>query len=384
MKLYEYVVRRLILLVFVLLAVSLVVFVITRAFLPATYAVAPYITPRMSNLQKLLAAQSLGVATPSCPSWQALVANRPGCVVPLYDQYFAWLSNVLFRGNWGLSQIPGVAVGTSTWYLFTSRFPLTVELALVASVLTLIIALPLGIVSAVHNNKPPDHASRIIALTGYSVPIYWLGWMLQLALIIYLAVTVTTSTGAVIKLGWFPVSGTVASGASCLLCLPASAHVVTYTGIPIIDGLLSGNLAYAWDALVAVFLPSITLAIATIGALTRIVRSSMMEALRQDYILLARSKGVSERRVIYRHALKNALLPALTVTGLIFAGLLGGAVITENVFSWPGVGSLSLSAALYLDINFLELYTLIVALILVLANLTVDVLYAIIDPRIRY
>ena len=110
----------------------------------------------------------------------------------------------------------------------------------------------------------------------------------------------------------------------------------------------------------------------------------MMEALRQDYVLLARSKGLTERTVIYRHALKNALLPAVTVTGLIFAGLLGGAVIVEDVFGWAGVGLAALAASLSLDVNFLELYTLVIALILVLANLTVDILYAVVDPRIRY
>lgn len=333
----------------------------------------------MDDAAKLRAAVEVGVASPSCASWTALVQNQPGCTIPVWEQYFTWIVNV-FKGNWGQSQIPQIGVGTSTWVLFASRFPLTVELALVSSVMILIVALPLGIVSAVHNNKAPDHAARLVALTGYSMPLYWLGYLLQIVFVIYLTVQV-----GLFKYPLFPASGTVAgNGLLCYLCIHNPGQVSAYTGIPVIDGLFSGNIPYAWDALIAVFLPALTLCVGIIGALTRIVRSSMMEALRQDYVILARSKGLNERTVIYRHALKNALLPAVTVTGLIFAALLGGAVIVEDVFSWPGVGAAALAAALSLDVNFLELYTLVIALILVLANLTVDLLYAVIDPRIRY
>jgi peptide/nickel transport system permease protein len=154
--------------------------------------------------------------------------------------------------------------------------------------------------------------------------------------------------------------------------------------MPILDSLLSCNLRHFWDSLVPLILPTITLAYASLGLLTRVVRSSMMESLRQDYILLARSKGLSERTVIYRHALKNAILPAVTIASLIFGFLLGGAVVVEYVFSWPGVGQASLQASLSFDINFLELYVLVTAMIIVVANLCADVLYAYIDPRIRY
>jgi ABC-type dipeptide/oligopeptide/nickel transport system permease component len=147
---------------------------------------------------------------------------------------------------------------------------------------------------------------------------------------------------------------------------------------------------HAADVRVAVVLSllgcfsALVLAVTTIGALTRIMRSSMMESLRQDYILLARSKGLRERTVVYRHALRNALLPAITVAGLIVAFLLGGAVIVEDVFSWPGVGAAAVSAVYVVDINFIELYVLVTALIIVVANLAVDIIYAKIDPRIRY
>jgi peptide/nickel transport system permease protein len=160
--------------------------------------------------------------------------------------------------------------------------------------------------------------------------------------------------------------------------------VTAYTGLPMLDALLSGNLTYFWDSLVALILPTITLAITSIGALTRILRSSMMEVLRQDYILLARSKGLKERVVVYRHALKNAVLPSITIAGLLFAFLLGGVVIVETVFSLPGVGAASVVASTVIDVNFLELYVLVTAVVIVVTNLSVDLVYAKLDPRIRY
>ncbi|MHB8567798.1 MAG: ABC transporter permease [Nitrososphaerales archaeon] len=377
MKLYEYVIRRLILMVFVLFVVSVIVFFLTRGPLPPGSALAPYISPRLNDLQKLQLAQSLGVATPSCPSFTAFTSKAPGCIVPLYMQYFSWLQKVLFTGNWGLSQIPGIGSGVPTWTLFTERFPFTAELAVTGGILTIVVALPLGIVSATHNNKVPDHASRIFALTGYSMPIFWLGYLLQLLFVIY----ITLQRGP-FQVGLLASNGVLST--NCALCFPNPGRISFFTGATIIDSLLSGNVPYFWDSLLALVLPAITLSFATLGALTRVVRSSMMESLRQDYILLARSKGISERTVIYRHALKNALLPAITIMGLIFAALLGGVVVVEYIFSWPGIGAAALQAALYLDINFLELYTLVTALIIVVSNLAVDVLYAYLDPRIRY
>ncbi len=235
----------------------------------------------------------------------------------------------------------------------------------------------MGIISATHNNRLPDHLSRMLALLGYSMPIFWLGFLLQL----FFGVYVSVPKGPY-SLGLLPISGAIST--TCAICFANSGEVVSYTGAPLIDATLSGNFPYFWDSFVALILPTITLSFSTLGALTRIVRSSMMEALRQDYILLARSKGLKERVVIYRHALRNALLPAITIAGLIFAFLLGGVIIVENIFAWPGIGQAALSATFALDINFLELYVLVTALIIVIANLGVDILYAVLDPRIRY
>jgi len=360
----------------VLFAVSVLVFYLTRGTLPPASSLAPYITPKMNDATKLAEARAVGVATASCPSWSAFTNSASGCVVPLYVQYFAWLRNVL-TGNWGFSLIPGMGVGTQTLNLFAVRFPLTAELAIAASIITIVLAIPLGIISATHNNRAPDHASRIVALTGYSMPIFWLAYLLQLVFVIYIRIN-----SGPFSLGLLPSSGVL--GTSCGICVASPGTIRAITGMPVVDSILSLNPGYFWDSLLALVIPAVTLAYGTLGALTRIVRSSMLECLRQDYVLLARSKGLAERTVVYRHALKNAMLPAITVIGFIIASLLGGVFVIEYIFSWPGVAQAALQASLYLDVNFLELYTLVFALIIVVVNLCVDVLYALIDPRIRY
>lgn len=377
MKLYEYVIRRLILAVFVLLAVTIIVFWLLRGPLPPETALAPYVTPKMGPAAKLALAQSLGVATSSCPSYTAFADRQAGCVVPLYQQYVSWLWTAL-HGNWGYTFLPGLAgTGTTTWQVFTGRFPFTAELAIGGSILTILIALPLGILSATHNNKAPDHASRLFALLGYSVPIFVLGYVFQLVFGIYVSVPLNGHS-----LGLLPIEGPLTT--NCAICVPNPGQVTAYTGAPLFDSILSGNAGYFWDSLVGLLLPAFTLAVTTIAALTRVLRSSMLEALRQDYVLLARSKGLRDRVVIYRHALRNALLPAITIAGLIVATLFGGVVLIEIVFAWPGIGAALVSASLNFDVDFLELYILVTAFIIVAANLVVDVIYAKLDPRIRY
>jgi len=377
LKLYEYVIRRLVLMVFVLFAVSLIVFLLARGALPPETALAPYITPRLDDAAKLSLAKSLAVATQSCPSWGAFLQHQPNCLVPLWEQYAVWLQNVL-SGNWGYSLLPGISGGTTkTWDVFAARFAYTAELAIAGAVLTIVVALPLGIVSATHNNKLPDHVSSLIAIAGYSMPIFWLGYLLLLVFGVYIAVPIGGYS-----VGLLPTNG--AFSTTCGACVNSPGSISVYTGMPVVDSLLSGNPGYFWNALVALILPTITLSVSTLGALTRIVRSSMMEALRQDYVLLARSKGLKERVVVYRHAFRNAVLPALTISGLIFAFLLGGVVVVEYIFSWPGVGSAAVIATTVFDVNFLELYILVTSLIIVVANLGVDILYAVLDPRIKY
>lgn len=372
MRLYEYVLRRLILMVVVLFALSVLIFYLTRGLLPPTTALAPYISPRLTDAGKLSIARAVGVATASCPSFSAFAALHSGCITPLWTQYFYWLRNVL-AGNWGFTLLPGISGTESTWNVFFGRFPYTAELDIIAAVLTFLIGVPLGIISATHNNKMPDHVSRIVSLGGYSIPQFWFGAMLLIFFVLYVRIG---------NLGLLPASG--ALGTTCAICFSHPGHIASYTTLPLLDSLLSLNFPYFWDSFVAIILPALTLAITSLGLLTRIVRSNMMEVLRQDYITLARSKGLKENTVVYKHALRNAILPAITVAGLLVTYLIGGSVIVEIVFSWPGVGSAALVAADVLDINFLELFVLVAGVIIVVTNLVVDVLYAALDPRIRY
>jgi len=342
MKIYEYIIRRLILLVFVLFAVSALVFYLVRGFPTGIAPWAPYITSKMTSEQI------------------ERVIRAHGFDRPLWEQFFYWLRDVL-SGDWGLTGI--WAQGRPANEVFFNHFPYTVELSIFGTILTVAIGIPLGIISAIKNNKLPDHLSRIIALAGYSTPSYWFGFILQLVFFYYFSLW---------GLPHLPSSGA------------PDFIVPKITGLPILDGLLAGNLGYAWDEFLHLILPAFSLSFISLGFLARIVRASLLEVLRQDYITMARSKGLSERVVIYRHALKNALIPAVTLTGIFFAALLGGAMITEFVFSWPGVGQQALRAVFQGDSNFLLVYSFVFAIVIVIANLVVDVLYAFIDPRIKY
>jgi ABC-type dipeptide/oligopeptide/nickel transport system permease component len=345
LKIYEYIIRRLALMIFVLFGVSAIVFYLARGFPSAFTPWAQYVTFRMK------------------PSQIDAIIKSHGFDKPIFIQYWYWLSDV-FHGDWGFSQW---ANGLPTYEVFASRFPFTVELTVMATIMTVAIGIPLGILSALKNNTAADHASRIIALTGYSTPSYWFGYILQLVFFYYFY-----SWG----LPNLPSGGVISQG--------LATAVPSVTGLPIVDGVIAGNVTYTFDAFAHVILPAFNLSFISLGYLARIVRASMLEVLRQDYMIMARSKGLSERVVIYRHALRNAMIPAMTLTGLFFAGLLGGAIITETVFSWPGVGNVSLQALFQGDSNFLLLYTLVTAVIIVGSNLVVDVMYVFLDPRIKY
>jgi len=330
---------------FVLFGISLMVFYLARGFPSAFAPWTQYITRKMNaeQIQNII--------------------EQHGFDKPLWEQYVYWLRDVI-QGDWGYSNW---ANGLPTYEVFASRFPYTVELTFAATILTIVIGIPLGILSAIKNNKAADHVARLVALTGYSTPTYWFAYILQLVFFYYLYT---------LGLPYLPSSGAIS---------PTLAGTVpATTGLPIMDGILAGNMNYTLDAIAHVILPAFTLCFTSVGYLARIVRASMLEVLKQDYITMARSKGLTEKIVICRHALKNALGPAMTLTGLFAASLLGGAVVTEYVFSWPGVGDLSLQAVFQGDSNFLLLYTLVTALIIIVANLVVDIGYAFLDPRVKY
>lgn len=326
------------LLIFVLVGVTIITFFLSQVLLDP---VAAYATERTTPAQIQAIIQHYRLNDP----W------------PI--RYVVYVSN-LVRGDWGFSR----SLSTPVLAGLAGRFPATIELSIAAIIWILAAGIPLGIISALKNNKTPDHVSRIVALVGVSTPVFWLALLLQLAFFFYLRI--------------LPSSGRFDS------TLILEHPVTQVTGLMVLDTIITGNFIMTQDVLVHMILPAFALGFISLGYIMRIMRSSMLEVLRQDYIILARSKGLSERVVIYRHALKNAMIPTVTVAGLAVAGLLGGAPLTETIFAWPGIGRLAVNAIGRNDAPLIMGFTLIAALILVLANLMVDILYAYLDPRIKY
>jgi peptide/nickel transport system permease protein len=254
---------------------------------------------------------------------------------PIPVQYARWLRNAV-RGNLGRSYQHSLGTAELLW----ARIPNTLLLSGTALLIAVVLAVPLGMISAVYRYSALDYAATIIAFVGVSVPVFWLA----ILLIIVFAVT----------LGWLPSSGMLTVG------LPFSMR----------------------DRLLHLLMPSIVLATFPLAQLTRYVRSSMVEALAQDYVRTARAKGLPERAVLARHALRNALIPMVTVLGVLTPRLLGGAVVTETIFAWPGLGRLAVEAAVTRDYPVILGATLLVSTLVVLSNLITDVLYVVIDPRI--
>lgn len=267
-------------------------------------------------------------------TYEALRA-RAGLDQPLVVQYFDWLAGAL-TGDLGVSFRSGQPVTS----VILERLPATLTLALASLVVALGIALPLGIVSAVRSGKPIDYVATFLSQIGISIPDFWMGIML----ILLFSLT----------LGWLPPAGYVS---------------------PLENPL---------EWLQRLIMPAVTTGVVSGAILTRFVRSSMLDALGQDYTRTARSKGLRERLVVRRHVLKNAMIPVVTVTGLQLAYLLGGVIIVEIVFNWPGLGQMALIAVQRRDYPVLQGTVLLFALTFLLINLVVDLLYAYLDPRIKY
>jgi peptide/nickel transport system permease protein len=239
-------------------------------------------------------------------------------------------------------------------------FPATIELALAAMVIAIVVGTPLGIVAAARHNSIVDLGAMTAALVGVSMPVFWLGLML----VYFLA----------FKMGLFPTTGRLSSG--------VELHRITE--IYVLDSLLTGNLTALVDAVHHLVLPAVALSTIPAAIIARITRSSMLDVLSHDYIRTARAKGLSEGLVVRRHALRNALLPVVTVIGLQTGFLLSGAVLTETIFAWPGMGRWTVSAIASNDIPVVQGGVLVFATVFVLINLVVDLSYAWLDPRIRY
>jgi peptide/nickel transport system permease protein len=238
-------------------------------------------------------------------------------------------------------------------------FPATLELALVALFFATLIGIPLGVISAVYRNKTIDQIVRTISVTGISTPAFWLG--LGLIVVFY---------G---RLGWFPGGGRLDQGLN---------PPTDITGFYLIDSLLSGNIPVFFNALRHLALPAFTLGFVHLGIVARQIRSAMLEQLNEDYIRTARAFGLSRWAVVFRHALPNALIPSVTVLGLALGDLLYGAVLTETVFGWPGMGAYVVESIQALDFPAIMGFAVVVSFVYVLLNLVVDLLYRWIDPRI--
>lgn len=339
---WAYIVRRLLLLPLLMFLVTLFVFGI--------FSVLP---PKMRA--------SLYLAdVPKSPDAMERVIERYGLNQPLHIQYWRWISHIV-RGDFGWSKTAQRPVLQALGHYF----PATLELALWAIIPVIFVGIWLGILSAIHHNKSLDHFTRIFALIGWSFPSYVYG--LLLIMVFYAS------------LRWFPV-GRISDW---VLQLESAGLFRNYTGMYTIDAILNGRPDVLADALRHLVMPVLTLAYIQWALLLRVTRSSMLETLRQEYVITARSKGLPERAVIYKHAARNAMIPVATMGGLLLIGLLNGVVITETVFNYPGMGRWAATAASQLDILSVLGFTLFNCTLLVLGNLFVDILYALIDPRIR-
>jgi peptide/nickel transport system permease protein len=289
------------------------------------------------------------------PEQVAAIRDQLGLNEPLVWQYAHFMGR-LFHGDLGNSILSGVPIATE----ITSRWPATLELAIAAMLIALSVGIPLGILSAVYADRWPDQVMRIGSLIGVSLPVYWLGLLLVYAF----AVT----------LHWFP--------ASDRLSVEAGLTFVPMTGLYILDAVLQLNGGVLGDAIAHLVLPALTLSTIPLAVITRITRSAMLDALGQNYIRTARAKGVPPLGTVGRHAFKNALLPISTVTGLQFGTLLGGAILTETIFAWPGIGAWIYEGILNRDYPVVQSGVLLVATVFVLLNRLVDLAYRWIDPRI--
>ena len=318
----------------VLIGVSIIVFLIMRVFSPDP---APIVLGQHATVE-------------SANEWRE--AN--GLNDPIYIQYFNFIKGVL-SGDLGTSYYTKTPVIEE----IMSRFPATIELAIVAIIFASLIGILLGILAAVKKNTLVDHAGMVIALIGVSMPIFWLGILM---IILFAGVLHILPSGGRIDPLLQPFGG---------------------SGFYIIDTLLLGDTEALVDSLRHIILPALALGMYSMAIIARMTRSSMLETLNQDYIRTARAKGISERKVVSHHALRNAMIPVSTVIGLQLGSLLGGAVLTETVFSWPGIGNYTVQCILKSDFPVVQGVVMLIACTFVLINLIVDIVYAFIDPRIK-
>src|ERR1700687_4834112 len=334
----SYLARRLMLMVVAAVGVTLISFVISHA-VPSDPVVA-----------------NLGQQASQRPEIVAAYKARWGLDKPLHEQYLAFLGN-LTHGELGTSLTTRHAISADV----AQFLPATVELSLTAIVIALVVGLPLGIFSALYRDGPLDHVARLVSLVGVSIPIFWLA---TISLVIfYAALQLAVGPGRLRPQIQFP---------------------PPVTGLYTVDSLLAGNFATFRSAVEHLMLPGLVLGSSVMGLITRVTRSSLLEVMGQDYVRTARAKGLIEHTVVARHALRNALIPTGTVPRVASGSMLSGAVMTETIFAWPGIGRYAYQSAVSNDFPSIMGVTFVIALMYIFVNLVVDLLYAVLDPQIRY
>ena len=330
-----YIIRRIVSLIPVLIGVSIIVFMFIH-LIPGD--------PVLAILGERAAVENV-----------ERVRKQMGLDKPIWEQYFLYIGK-LVQGDFGRS----IRSNTPVMDEIQAKLPATAELALWAMIFAVVIGVPAGIISAARRNSIFDTVAMFVALIGVSMPVFWLGLMLAFVFSVWL--------------GWLPFSGR----------LDPNITLVPHTGFMVLDSLIAGNWKALVNSLSHLILPSLALATIPLAIIARMTRSSLLEELTQDYIRTAKSKGLAERTVLFRHALKNAFLPVVTTIGLQVGALLSGAILTETIFSWPGIGRWLYGAIQARDYPIVQGVALLITFIYVFVNLLVDISYAFLDPRIRY
>lgn len=337
----NYIVRRLLLLPLVVLGVTFLLFFLTQRLSPEMRASLYVKDPRqMGSLEEVI--------------------RRYGLRDNVFKQYGRWLSNVA-KGDLGYSPSANMPV----YQAIKEYLPATIQLAFITILFVVLFGVWFGCASAVHKDKWQDVLARLVSVGGFSLPIFVLGLLL---LMVFYG-----------RLGWFSPGG---YSVQTDIIIHGGAFK-TYTGFLLLDSLLNGNLRVFWDVLSHLVLPAVTLCIGSFALMVRVMRSSMLEELNKDYVRTARAKGLSDWQVVYKHAGKNAVIPVITLASIQFIRLLGGTVIVETIFDYPGIGRFGVIAAQQLDIAGILGFSLMVAVLFVLGNLLSDILYTAVDPRIR-
>jgi len=347
----RYIIRRIFSVIPTLIGVTFVIFMFQRLIPgdPAVAMLGEHATEE--NVARLR--EQFGLNRPLFLDRESLAEND---IAGFFDSQYLRYMQRLFALDMGESIHRRIPV-TETLAL---RFPATIELSLLAMFIAIIVGIPVGIISAAKRNSLIDSVSMVGSLVGVSMPIFWLGLMEIMLFAVFFQ--------------WLPAGGRISTG----------VEIQKITSLYLVDSLLTGNFEAFKDVLSHIIMPAVALATIPMGIIARMTRSSMLDVLQEDYVRTAKAKGLGRGLVLFRHALKNAALPVITIIGLQMGTLLAGAVLTETIFSWPGIGRWVYDAILGRDYPIVQGGTLVIALVFVGVNFLVDIMYALLDPRIRY